>query len=237
MASALAPLLSGLTLALSLAFAAMVLQRWRLARRPHQALWGLALLLFAVASGLEVVSFLHGWGGAAYKAYFVLTATMVGLMAAGTGFLVGPGWGRGFAAYVAVLTQAMLVLAFVTPADAARLAQAGAAGEVPTRVLGGVGILHAAVDIPAALLLIGGALRTWARTRAPFALLLAAGALAFTGIHSLASGAQTGALAVGAAEVFTAGSLVGLLLLFAGYLASTRAPPPSPGPEEAMPAG
>lgn len=221
---ALAPVLSALTLLLSLAFAALVLQRWRAARKEHQLLWGVALLLFAAASALEVQGALLGWGAGAYKAYFVVTATMVGLMAAGTGYLVSPSLGRGFVAYVAVLTQALLLFAFVWPADAARLAAAGAAGEVPTRVLGGVGLLHAMVDIPAALLLIGGALRGWERTRAPHTLLIAAGAVAFTGIHSLASGAQTGLVAVAAADLFSAGSLLGLVLLFAGYVKSREAP-------------
>lgn len=228
---ALAPLLSALTLALSLGFAALVLQRWRAARKAHQLLWGMALLLFALASALEVQGGLLGWGAAAYKGYFVVTAVMVGLMAAGTGHLLSRHLGNAFTAYVVVLAQALLLFAFFQAADAARLAEASAQGEVPTRVLGGVGLLHAMLDIPAALLLIGGALQGWRRTRSPHMLLIAAGAMAFTGIHSLASGAQTGAVAFSAADVFSAGSLVGLVLLFAGYVKSREAPraaPPEP---------
>lgn len=229
---ALAPLLAAATLLLSGAFAALVLRRWREARRPHQLLWGAALLLFALASALEVLAGLQGWSAGAYRAYFVVTAVMVGLMAAGTGHLLSRPLGNAFLAYVAVLAQALLFFAFVNPADAARLAQASAQGEVPTRVLGGAGALHAMLDVPAALLLIGGALQGWRRTGAPHTLLIAAGAVAFTGIHSLASGAQTGLVALTAADVFTAGSLVGVVLLFAGYVKAREAPPPGPATEE-----
>lgn len=232
---ALAPLLSALTLLLSVAFAALVLRRWRAARKAHQLLWGVALALFAVASALEVQGGLAGWGAMGYKVYFVVTAVMVGLMAAGTGHLLSRHLGMAFTAYVVVLAQALLLFSFFQPADAARLAAASAQGEVPTRVLGGVGLLHALLDIPAALLLIGGALKGWQATRAPHTLLIAAGAIAFTGIHSLASGAQTGLVALGAADVFSAGSLAGLVLLFAGYVRSREAPrdaPESPGEEE-----
>lgn len=229
---ALAPALSGATLALSLAFAGLVLARWRAARKRHQLFWGAALLLFAAASALEVLGGLAGWDAGAYKAYFVVTAVMVGLMAAGTGELLSRHVGSGFAAYVAVLAQALVVFTFFSPADAARLAQASAANEVPTRIVGGVGLLHAMLDIPAALLLVGGALLGWQRTRAPHTLLIAAGALAFTVIHSLASGAQTGLVALSGADFFSAGSLVGVVLLFAGYVKSREAPrPSSQGPE------
>jgi hypothetical protein len=230
---ALAPWLSAATLLASLAFAAVVLRRWRAAHKSHQLLWGAALLLFALASALEVQGALQGWGALGYKAYFILTAVMVGLMAAGTAFLLSPHLGRGFTAFVAVVAEAMALFLLVSPADAARLAEASAAGDVPTRVLGGLGTLHAMVDIPAALLLIGGALQGWRRTRSPGMLLIAAGAVAFTGIHSLASGAQTGLVAVSGADLFSAGSLVGVLLLFAGYARSREAPRPAE-PEASM---
>ncbi|MCA1814516.1 MAG: hypothetical protein LC624_11300 [Halobacteriales archaeon] len=219
-------LLSGLTALLSVAFAGLVLSRWRRARAAHQLAWGIALACFALASLLEVEGALLGWGALAYKAYFVLTAVMVGCMAAGTALLLAPGLGRGFAAYVAVLAQALLVLAFLAPSDAARLALAAEQGEVPTRILSGVGILHALVDIPAALLLVGGAVVGWRRTGRAGTLLIGAGALVFTGVHSAASGAQSGLLALDSATLFEAGSLLGLVLMFGGYLASRASPPP-----------
>lgn len=218
-------LLSMLTAVLSVAFAGLVLRRWRAARAPHQLAWGAALSCFAVASLLEVEAALLGWSVPAYQAYFVVTALMVGGMAVGTALLLAPGLGRGFAAYVAVLGQALLVLVFVAPSDAARLALAAQRGEVPTRILGGVGVLHALVDIPAALLLVLGALLGWRRTAQRGMLLIALGALVFTALHSLASGAQSGLLAVDNALLFGAGSLLGLVLMFGGYLA-TRAPAP-----------
>lgn len=225
---ALAPLLSGLTLALSLAFGAIVLARWVKARKPHQLLWGIALLLFGMASGLELQGELAGWTEGLYKLYFVTTALMVGLMAAGTGWLVSRSLGRGFAAFATVVAEGLLILSLLTPADAGAIAAANAAGELPTRVLGSVGLLHAFLDIPAALLLIVVPLQGWRRTGRAFTLLIAAGALVFTTVHTSASGAQTGALSLSTADVFTAGSLVGLVLLFAGYMLSREAPRPAP---------
>lgn len=221
---ALAPVLSGVALALAAAFGGLVLARWRRGRRRHQLLWGLSLLLFAAASAMEVQGFTAGWGAALYRAYFVLTAVMVGLMAAGTGHLVSRRLGDSFAAYTVVLAQALLLIALLTPADAARLAEASGRGEVPTRVLAGAGPLHALVDVPAAALLVGAPLVGWRRTRAAHTLLIAAGAAVFTGVHTLASGAQTGVLSLSGADLFTAGSLAGLVLLFAGYARSRDAP-------------
>lgn len=218
-------LLSALTAALSVAFARLVLRRWRRARAAHQLAWGVALACFALASSLEARGALLGWGVLAYQAYFVLTALMVGCMATGTALLLAPGLGRGFAAYVAVLGQALLVLVFLAPTDAPRLADAARLGEVPTRILGGVGVLHALVDVPAALLLILGGVAGWRRTGQAGMLLIALGALVFTGLHSAASGAQSGALAWDSAAQFAAGSLLGLMLMFTGYVA-TRAPAP-----------
>lgn len=221
---ALASALSAATLLLSLAFSGLVLGRWRAGRKPHQLLWGTALALFAAASALELAAAGLGWSGALYRAYFVVTAVMVGLMAAGTGFLLSPRLGAAFGAFVAVMAQALVFFAAVAGVDPARLAAANAQGEVPTRVLANVGFLHAMVDVPASLLLIGGALLGWRRTREPGMLLIAAGALAFTGIHSLASGAQTGALSESGADVFGTGTLLGVVLLFAGYVRSREAP-------------
>jgi hypothetical protein len=220
----LAPLLSGLTLALSLGFGGLVLARWARTRKPHQLLWGIALLLFGVASGLELLGETRGWTELPYKLYFATTALMVGLMAAGTGYLLSRNLGRGFAAFALVVAEGLLILALLTPADAAAIASANAAGEVPTRVLGSIGLLHAFLDIPAALLLIVAPILGWRRTGRAYTLLISAGALVFTTVHTAASGAQTGALDLSAADVFTAGSLVGLVLLFAGYVLSREAP-------------
>jgi hypothetical protein len=221
----LAAALSALTALLSVAFAGLVLARWRRARAAHQLAWGSALACFALASLLEVQGALLGWGEAAYKAYFVVTALMVGCMAAGTGLLVAPAVGRAFGAWVAVLAQALLVLVFVAPSDPQRLARAAQEGDVPTRILSGVGVLHALIDIPAALLLVLGALAGWRRTGRNGTLLIALGAAVFTGVHSAASGAQSGLLRLDSAALFGAGSLAGLVLMFAGYLA-TRAGAP-----------
>lgn len=231
----LAAALSALTLAASAAFAALVLARWRSGHRAHQLLWGAALALFALASLAEVVAALGAWSGGLYKAYFVVTAVMVGLMAAGTAHLVSKGLGGAFTAYTLVVGQAMALLVLVAGVDGAALASASAAGEVPTRALGAVGALHALVDVPAALLLVAAPLQQWRRTRRPHALLIALGAVVFTGVHSLASGAQTGLLSLSGAALFNAGSLVGLALLLAGYLMSREAPTASQG--RVVPAG
>lgn len=224
MAQLLAAALSGITLLLSLAFAGLVLSLWAKRRKRHQALWAAALLLFALASAIEVQAYLGAWGAATYKAYFVITAVMVGLMAAGTGYLVSRRLGDVVAVYVFVLGFAMAVFVGFAAADAARLADASASGAVPTQVLGSVRLFHPLLDVPAALLLIAAPLLNWWRTRAAATLLIALGAVVFTVMHSLASGAQTGAVALTGAAVFSAGTLAGVVLLFAGYVKSREAP-------------
>ena len=221
---ALAPLLSAATMLLSLAFGALVLARWRAARKRHQLLWGASLLLFALASGLELLAALQGWGEAGYKLYFVATATMVALMASGTGHLVSRNLGGAFLAYLFIVSLWLSVFTLFAAADPARLAEANASGAVPTKVLGSIGFLHAMLDVPSALFLVVSPLLNWRATRAAYTLLIAAGALVFTAVHTLASGAQTGVLALDSATLFGAGTLTGLLLMFAGYLRSRETP-------------
>ncbi|HZS88608.1 MAG TPA: hypothetical protein VFE42_14130 [Chloroflexota bacterium] len=61
---------------ISLAFAILVLMQWRSRRRPHQLVWGIALVMAAVAS-LAYAGFLTNGSPGLFRLYYVLGALMM----------------------------------------------------------------------------------------------------------------------------------------------------------------
>jgi hypothetical protein len=70
---AIFPLLAAV---LALAFAAMLAQRVADRWRPHEAIWVVALLMYAVASGAMFLGVLHGWSPAIYRTYWLFGAVL-----------------------------------------------------------------------------------------------------------------------------------------------------------------
>jgi hypothetical protein len=75
--------------AVALVFAAALLQRYIVRRRPAQLLWALALLMYAGASLALALGVRDGWSGAEYRWYWALGAVLnVPYLAAGEVFLL-----------------------------------------------------------------------------------------------------------------------------------------------------
>lgn len=67
------PLGAGLV---ALAFAVLVGRQFLQRRRPHQALWALALLMYATASGTVALGVFDGWSVTEFKVYWALGAIL-----------------------------------------------------------------------------------------------------------------------------------------------------------------
>lgn len=210
------PLLAGLV---GLAFGGVVLRQYAERHRPYQAAWGGALLLFGAAALWEAAGIYAGWSPILYRGYYLLGAILnVGWLGVGTVYLLAPGrWGHLAALAMAVISVLAIPAVLVAPTDA-HLLQAA----VPGR--GAIGapatIFPPVTNTLGSILLIGGA--AWSayrayRRRGPSArvlgtALLAAGALIVAATHTVAQVRNVYA-------VQPVGEAIGILVMFAGYLA------------------
>ncbi len=199
------------------AFAAVVGRQYLSRRRPHQAIWALALAMFALASLFESAGQTFGWSDATYKGYYLFGGLLnVGWLGIGSLLLLtSPGVGRAAVIAMAAISVIGLVAVLVAHTDSVLLK-----AQVPAR---------GAIDVPAALpiltnvggslLLIGGA--AWSAWKAARAgaprnrvlglALIAAGAFVVAGGHSFAQ----------SRGVYVAQPLseaVGIVAMFAGYV-------------------
>ena len=82
------------------AFAAAVLERWLVRRRPHELAWTISLLMFAAASAALWLAEAGGWSGPTFRAFYLFGAILnVPWLALGTVYLLA---GRRLADGVAV---------------------------------------------------------------------------------------------------------------------------------------
>jgi hypothetical protein len=81
------PFLAGLV---SATFAALVLRSWAARRGPHLAAWGIALVMFAIASLAAASGMLFGWTSAMFRTYYLFGAIVnVPVLGLGTVYLLG----------------------------------------------------------------------------------------------------------------------------------------------------
>jgi len=213
------------------AFAAAVLERWLVRRRPHELAWTISLLMFAAASAALWLAEAGGWSGPTFRAFYLFGAILnVPWLALGTVYLLarrrladGVRWGlvvaSGFAAGVMVTAP----LHATVPAD--ELPEGRDLFAPLPRILAAVGSGVAAVVV------IGGALwsawRLWRRgaragSRAdvsPSRLALGNVIIAVGTLVLSASGTLAGRL--GKDTAFALTLVTGVVILFCGFLVAT----------------
>jgi hypothetical protein len=209
----------------ALAFGLSTLERWLVRRRPHELAWTVALAMFLVASAALATGAEAGWTGASFRVFYLFGAVLnVPVLALGTVFLLArPATARRWALAVAVAGGfAAGVLAtspFTHRLPRHRLPQASEVfGPLP-RVLAGLGSGAGAV------VLVGGA--AWSAWRAlggrgprgasPRRLALGNALVAAGTLVSGASGLLNSA--VGQMTGFAVALVVGIAVIFAGFLA------------------
>jgi hypothetical protein len=210
----------------ALAFAAMLARQFATRRRSYQALWAAALLMYGVASGAVAFGAANGWTSAEFRVYWALGAVLnVPFLAQGELDLL--------VRNRAVRSALYVLLAFVTAYTIARVRTAlvdhqALAEDLPSgkEVFGDGSAAHRLpqlVSIPAYLVLVGGAswsawrMRGRPELRARFwgTLLIAMGATVIAGFGSAFA-------ALGHLLPFALSLLVGIAVMFAGFLRASR---------------
>jgi hypothetical protein len=201
-----------------LSFAVAVASQFRARRRPYQAAWALALLLFALASQQEAVGILRGWDDLTYKGYYLFGGVLdVGWLAVGTVYLLAPRRiGTAAAALMGIASVAGAVAVMLSHTDP-NLLRAATPGR--GAITGPATLFAPLINIPGSVVLIGGAALSayrGFRRRAPSGrvagtTLIAAGAFIVAFGHSLAQ-------VRGVYAIQPAAEAAGIVVMFAGYL-------------------
>jgi hypothetical protein len=232
------PLLAAL---IALSFAGLLMRQWLARRRTYQAIWAVALLMYAVACFEVFLGGLGGWTSGEFRLYWLLGAVLnVPFLALGELELLVKHRG--------VRTVMYVITVFVTAYAIARVRTAGIhtaalAEDLPSgkEVFGDGTAAHRLpqlISIPAYAVLVGGAVwsamrmrgRTDLRDRFIGTLLIALGATVIAGFGSAFA-------ALGYLAAFTISLLVGIAIMFWGFLrASRRAPGPSTSTGDGSPA-
>ncbi|MHB8613274.1 MAG: hypothetical protein ACYDAL_12720 [Candidatus Dormibacteraceae bacterium] len=211
------------------AFAAVVARQYMSRRKPYQAVWAVALAMFAAAAFFETAGEAVGWSDPTYKGYYLFGGLLnVGWLGLGSLLLLtSPRAGRIATIVMVVISVIALAAVLVAHTDPNLLkAQVPARGAIDVPV-----ILPLVTNLGGSLLLIGGAAwSAWrsARARAPRnrivgLAVLAAGAFIVAGGHSYA---QT--RGVYAAQPLS--EALGIVAMFVGYLvieSRSRVPRPT----------
>jgi hypothetical protein len=223
------PLLAAL---IALSFAGLLMRQWLGRRRTYQAIWAIALLMYAVACFEVFLGGLGGWTSGEFRVYWLLGAVLnVPFLALGELELLVKHRGVRTAMYV--------ITVFVTAYAIARVRTAGIqatalAEDLPSgkEVFGDGTAAHRLpqlISIPAYAVLVGGAVWSAMRMRGRIelrdrfigTLLIALGATVIAGFGSAFA-------ALGYLAAFTISLLVGIAIMFWGFLrASRRTPAPS----------
>lgn len=225
---------------IALAFAISTFDRWLRRRRPHDGAWTVSLILFALGSGALWWAQSRGWSLTSFRIFFLAGAILnVPWLALGTVYLLaGKVAGNALRAWLIGLSGAaagvVLIAPTKAPVDPAELPRGAEIFGVAPRVFAAVGSgVAALVIIVGALWSIGRVVRgrvpaigshrrqvgNWRRTATANAL-IAAGTLVLS-----ASGTLAGRL--GEERAFIVTLLVGVTILFSGFLAAASSTPPA----------
>lgn len=227
--------LSTLDLLVSAAFTIIVAYRWYARRRTHSLLWAWALLVWTIAVAAETAAALQGaWTPLTYRIYYAFGALMVaGWLGAGSLVLTaGRRMSRAYLWTIAALSLIGTALIFAYPVDPAVLGNTDSLGFVevtvfpffPVRIFIVLSnILGSAAFIGAALYSVWIFLR---REDVPGSYVAGVGLIALGGLTA----ASTHSLGVlGGPGLFRISELLAIVLIFVGYIISSRRPPTTAG--------
>jgi hypothetical protein len=217
------PLAAGLV---ALAFAGALARHYRARRRSYQAIWAVALSMYAVASFAVSLGVLNGWSALEFRWYWALGAVLnVPFLAQGELDLLIRRREVRWALYVLLAFVTAYTIAVVRTAevDTQALAEDLPSGK---EVFGDGSAAHRLpqlISIPAYLVLVGGALwSAWSmrgrpdlRDRFWGTLLVATGATLIAGFGSAFA-------ALGELALFALALLAGIAVMFAGFLRASR---------------
>lgn len=225
--------------AVAVGFGLSTWDRWLRRRRPHELVWSVSLLLFAVGAGALWWSAARGWSPASFRVFYLAGAILnVPWLAAGTVYLLaGPVWGNRIRTALIALTGLATGVLLAAPLRAPIAGTDQPEGKdvfgVWPRALAAVGS-----GVSALVIIVGALWSAWRvlRGRTPSLghnqrqialpkrlalgnIIIAVGTLVLS-----ASGTLAGRL--GEDRAFAVTLLVGIVVLFVGFLvASTSGAP------------
>jgi hypothetical protein len=215
----------------ALAFALFTFERWLARRRRYDLAWTVALGLFALAAAALAAGAQAGWSGGTFRVFYLFGAIVnVPVLALGTVYLLadrraGDGAALGVALFCAFAAGVVVIAPFRAPLPVNQLAQGSKVfGPLP-RVLAALGSAGGAIVI------FGGA--AWSARQAvvkgaPRRLMWSNSVIALGTLILGASGTLNSIF--GAMTAFAVTLLIGIVVIFTGFLlaaAGTRATPPA----------
>lgn len=217
-------LITGAGVAISLVFAVLVLKQCAERKRMYQLMWGIALVLWTLAVGSELIATLNGWTTGMYRLYYATGALLIpAWLGIGTLYLViQQKWVNWVLGVLIVLSLLGIVLIATWQIDPATL-KTSPDHFLPLRVFPffPVQIVLIALNTFGSIAFVGGALwsayrfakmRTQSeRVLAPLLIALGGGIAATA--HSLG--------VVAGIELFRISELVAVVFIFAGFLMTT----------------
>lgn len=215
------------------AFAITLARQYYHRRKPHQLIWTVSMSLFAVGAFLEFVMSFAVVTGPLFDLYYVSIGPETGLLGAGVVYLMNRRLGEYVLYVVGVLSACLIVSVLIWPVNISGVVP-GAPGPAMTyqqwfqtsAVYGIYFAVSAFAAVPrdltmilnslGAVLVVGGGLLSFVLDRRRYyALLIAAGAL-----MNAIGGILLGVL--GIPDVFFYFEFLGIILLFVGFLLSSR---------------
>ncbi len=212
----------------ALVFAALLAQQFIRRRRSSQAFWAVALLMYAIASGMVALGAAGGWTSGEFRIYWTLGAVLnVPFLAQGELDLLVHNRTIRLGLYVLLAFVSAYAIAVVRtapmPGGAGALAEPLPSGK---EVFGDGSPAHRLpqlIAIPAYLVLVGGAIwsawrmrgRPELRDRFVGTLLIALGATVIAGFGSAFA-------ALGMLLPFSIALLTGIAIMFVGFLRASR---------------
>jgi len=217
------PMLSALV---ALVFAALLARQYARRRRSYQALWAIALLMYAIASATVALGVADGWTAGEFRVYWALGAVLnVPFLAQGELDLLVRNRLVRSCLYVVLVFLTAYTIAVVRTAsvDQGALAENLPSGKDVFGDGSPAHLLPQLISIPAYLVLVGGAVwsawrmrgRRELRDRFRGTLLIALGATVIAGFGSAFA-------ALGKPLPFSMSLLAGISVMFLGFLRASR---------------
>lgn len=206
--------LFGAAAALAVVFAIILVQRYRVSKAPVYAWWTLSFGLYALAFITEALTVPSNWHLVwEYQLYIVASAGLVGAMSVGTTYLAFPRSkvAVGYAIYFSFVELALIALTLVFPPVLHGNWQSLNAGK--NSIVGPTQIAYLLLSAVGGPIVVLGSLWSWWKTRRYYTLLIAVGAL-------IPSAAGTVASQGGGLTLFPVLNILGLVLIFLGYVYS-----------------
>ncbi len=196
----------------SLFFTATVARKWAESRKLHYVAWTAGLAMFSIATLVQFVGELSGWGEVLFRTWYLFGIVNVGYLGLGSVYLANRKAGHGFGVFLLVMTLALLAAVLVTPTNAEAIARMGV-----TRPPTGEGwaastprLITPIINIFGAAALIGLSLYGLWKFRLTYNAYIAAGAVVLS--------ISTGLTRFGEASFFYVGLFAGIAIMFVGFL-------------------